>query len=66
MAIKFVGKDQTKAAPAVTKAPAEKIDREPAATGPAAPTGNETPDGADLFNADAKATGKRKRNGFRR
>ncbi len=61
MAIKFVGKDQPKAAPAVTKALAEKIDREPAAA-----TGEETPDGADLFNADAKATGKRKRNGFRR
>lgn len=61
MAIKFVGKDQTKAAPAATKAPAEKIDREPAAA-----TGDETPDGADLFNADAKAPGKRKRNGIRR
>ena len=61
MAIKFVGKDQPKAAPVPTKAPAEKAAREPAAA-----TGNETPDGADLFNADAKATGKRKRNGFRR
>ena len=61
MAIKFVDKDQPKAAPVATKAPAEKADREPAAA-----TGNETPDGADLFNADAKAPGKRKRNGFRR
>ena len=31
MAIKFVGKDQPKAAPTVTKAPAEKATHEPAA-----------------------------------
>ena len=61
MAIKFVGKDQPKTTPAAAKAPAEKATHEPAAA-----TGDETPEGADLFNADAKAPGKRKRNGFRR
>lgn len=61
MAIKFTGKDQPKAAPAATKAPAEKAAREPAAA-----TGDEAPDGTDLFNADAKTPSKRKPNGFRR
>lgn len=60
MAIKFTGKDQPKAAPVVAKAPAEKAAREPAAAK------DEAPDGADLFNADDKAPGKRKPSGFRR
>ena len=61
MAIKFTGKDQPKAAPVATKVPAEKAARETASV-----TKDETPDGADLFNAGAKAPGKRKPNGFRR
>lgn len=52
MAIKFTGKDQPKAAPAATKAPAEPVGREPAET--------EAPDGADLFNDVTKTPGKRK------
>jgi hypothetical protein len=60
MAIKFTGKDQPKAAPVAQKAPAEKAAREPAAAKDVAP------DGADLFETDAKAPGKRKPNGFRR
>jgi hypothetical protein len=54
MAIKFTGKDQPQAAPVVTKAPAEKVDREPA-TAKA-----EAPEDADLFNGVAKPSGKRK------
>ena len=54
MAIKFTGKDQPKAAPAVTRPAAEKAAREPAAAKAGAP------DGADLFNDTAKAPGKRK------
>lgn len=54
MAIKFTAKDQPKAAPAATKAPAEKRDGEPDAAK------DETPAGSDLFNDAAKAPGKRK------
>ena len=55
MAIKFTGKDQPKAAPVVTKAPAEK-----AARAPTVAAKDEAPDGADLFNGAAKAPRKRK------
>lgn len=61
MAIKFTGKDQPKAAPVATKAPAEKAARETVSV-----PKDEAPDGADLFNADAKAPGKRKPKGFGR
>ena len=54
MAIKFVGKDQPKAAPVATKAPAERVAREPAVAKA------EAPDSTDLFNDGAKAPGKRK------
>jgi hypothetical protein len=52
MAIKFTAKDQPKTAPAATEVKAGKP--APAAAKDAAP------EGTDLFNPDAKATGKRK------
>jgi hypothetical protein len=59
MAIKFTGKDQPKAAPAAAKAkaPAEKAARETASVK------DEAQDGTDLFDAGAKAPGKRKPKG---
>jgi len=57
VAIKFIGKDEPKAAaPVAAKAP-PKAPREPAAVAK-----GDAPDGADLFSADAKApASKRKR-----
>ena len=55
MAIRFTGKDQPKAAPIATKAPAKK-----AAHQPTVAAKDQAPDGADLFDAGAKAPGKRK------
>ena len=63
MAIKFTAKDQPKAAPVAAPKVAKAVDSEAAA---AVPT-DAAPDGADLFDSEAKApAGKRKPNGFRR
>ena len=52
MAIKFTAKDQIKTASAATEVKVGK---------PATAAAKDTaPDGSDLFNPDAKATGKRK------
>ena len=52
MAIKFTAKDQPKTAPAATEIKGSK---------PATAVAKDaTPDGADLFNPDAKPTSKRK------
>jgi hypothetical protein len=62
MAIKFTGKDQSKAAPVATKAPVKKIDSEPAAVA----AKDEAPDGTDLFDPGPKAPAAKRKNGFRR
>ncbi|HEY6633245.1 MAG TPA: hypothetical protein VIZ90_17485 [Rhizobiaceae bacterium] len=56
MAIKFIGKDEPKAAATVTAKAPPKATREPAAAAK-----DEASAGADLFSADAKAPASRRK-----